>query len=300
MRTKPIVVLSSMVGAALAVVALYSSCGSTGGGNDAEAASATFFSQACAPAGPFGGGSCLSLQTPSSIQADGRQIGGFRARLVDGSGNPLPGVQICFAFENPGVATLIEPTNGCGLTDQNGLISGQFQAGNNTGSFALVATPQAGFGLQIRRTISFTQGPSRPSGGAGCSTGSDCESGECSASASVCGAGLGACCLGAQGDPCFDASSCGAELICLHNTCSAPTTPTPAGAATPVPVPTAVPVGGTCSTTPQCVAGAFCSTGDCAGLDPANECATRRADGVCCTFDAECIGGSCLGTGVCG
>src|ERR1044071_9449394 len=220
MRTKLIVVLS--FGAALAFVAFYSSCGSTGGGNDPVAATSQFVSQSCGPAGPFGGGSCLSLTTPNSITADGQSIGGFRARLVDGSGSPLPGVQICFAFENPGVATIIEPTNGCGLTDQNGLISGQFRAGSNTGSFALVATPQAGFALQIRRTISFGAGPSRPSGGAGCTEGADCGSGECSASSQVCGVGLGPCCLGAAGDPCLSSNECASDLTCFHNTCSSP------------------------------------------------------------------------------
>jgi len=268
MRKKPIVVLSSgvLVGAALAVVAFYSSCGSTGGGNDPIAATSQFVSQSCAPAGPFGGGPCLSLQTQVSIPADGASIGGFKARLIDGSGTPLPGVQICFAFENPAVATIIEPTNACGLTDQNGLVSGQFRAGSNPGSFALVATPQAGFALQIRRTIHFSSagdGGGGGAGGTGCTTGSDCPSGQCSSNAAVCGDGLGACCLSASGDPCGSDAECASSLECNGGTCGVEATPVPTAVVTAVPIPTATPAqtnGTACTANAQCQSSCCCAT----------------------------------------
>src|SRR5262245_52060013 len=161
MRKPLMMVMSSgvAVGVGLALIALYSSCGSThGGANTGSAAFGQFVSQSCSPEGQSGGGSCLSLSAPNAVTADGRSVTGFRAQLVDGSGVGIGGVQICFAFENPNVAIIIEPTNGCGLTDGNGIVSGQFQNGVNNGSFALVATPQAGFGLQARRTISFGGG----------------------------------------------------------------------------------------------------------------------------------------------
>jgi len=189
MRKPLMMVMSSgvAVGVGLALIALYSSCGSTNGGaNTGSAAFGQFVSQSCSPEGQNGGGSCLSLSAPNAVTADGRSITGFRAQLVDGSGVGIGGVQICFAFENPGVAIIIEPTNACGLTDGNGIVSGQFQNGVNNGSFALVATPQAGFGLQARRTISFG------GGGAQVSTGS-------------------------VGQPCASNSGCNSALFCSFN-----------------------------------------------------------------------------------
>ncbi len=180
---KPLMMVMSSgvaVGVGLALIALYSSCGSThGGANTGSAAFGQFVSNSCSPEGQNGGGSCLSLAAPSSVPADGKTISGFRAQLVDGSGIGLGGVQICFAFENPGVARIIEPTNACGLTDGNGFVSGQFQDGTQNGSFALVATAQAGFGLQARRTISFGGGTGGLAPGAvsqPCATDSDCNS----------------------------------------------------------------------------------------------------------------------------
>jgi hypothetical protein len=168
-----------VVGLGLGLIAFYSSCGTTGGGKGVNPAAAygQFTSQSCSPEGPNGGGNCLSLAAPSVVPADGRTVSGFRAQLVDGSGSPLGGVQICFAFENPAVATIIEPTNACGLTDGNGFVSGQFRSGTNSGSFQLVATAPAGFGLQARRTISFTNtgAPTNPGVvGTACATDSDC------------------------------------------------------------------------------------------------------------------------------
>lgn len=165
-------------GLGLGLIAFYSSCGSTGGsGVNSSAAFGQFVSQSCSPENPTGGGSCLSLSAPNAVPANGTTISGFRAQLVDGSGSPLPGVRICFAFENPLVATIVEPTNACGLTDGNGLISGQFRDGTISGSFQLVATAPAGFGLQARRTISFT-GTGVPTSpgvvGTSCATDADC------------------------------------------------------------------------------------------------------------------------------
>jgi hypothetical protein len=294
---KPIVVLSSgaLVGAALAVVAFYSSCGTTGGGNDPVAATSQFVSQSCAPAGPFGGGSCLSLQTPNAVPADGATVSGFRARLVDGSGAPVSGVQICFAFENPLVATIVEPTNACGLTDGDGRISGQFRDGVNTGSFALVATPQAGFALQIRRTISFVAPDQQPSGGGGCTLGGDCPSGECTSNPSVCPAGP--CCLNGVGDDCSDPNSCAQGLLCTNGTCREAPTPLPTGVSTPLPTPTPAGVDGPCITSANCQTGLFCGIGDGAGT--AGFCHAKQGTGGTCTLGTECITNTCTGGGQC-
>ena len=206
MRTQRVVLWSSLLAAGVAVMAGYSSCGGTGGGVNPFEAFQQFVSQSCSPAGPNGGGNCLTLSVPNSVPADGVTISGFRTRLVDGSGNPLPGVQICFAFENPLVAVIIEPTNACGLTDQNGLVSGQFRDGVNSGSFALVATAPGGFALQTRRTISFEAStvlagnvgqPCGQSGDAACGDGTFCTNNEaCFSNLSTCQRpGLtGACC----------------------------------------------------------------------------------------------------------
>jgi hypothetical protein len=178
---KPLMMVMSSgvaVGVGLALIALYSSCGSTGGGaNTGNAAFGQFVSQSCSPEGQTGGGSCLSLSAPSSAPADGRTITGFRTQLVDGSGVGIGGVQICCAFDDPAVARFTEPKDGCGLTDGNGIMSGSFQDGNNPGSFTLVCNAQAGFGLQARRTISFTSdGPPLGPGvvSSPCASDSDC------------------------------------------------------------------------------------------------------------------------------
>lgn len=208
MRTQRVVLWSSLLAAGLAVMAGYSSCGGTGGGVNPFEAFQQFVSQSCSPAGPNGGGNCLTLSVTSTVPADGVSTGSFRTQLVDGSGNPLPGVQICYAFENPLVATILEPTNACGLTDQNGRISGRFRAGVNPGSFALVATAPAGFSLQIRRTVRFTESgnpvlpgnvgsPCGQSGDAACTAGSFCTNNDrCFSQLSTCQTpGLtGACC----------------------------------------------------------------------------------------------------------
>lgn len=284
------------VGFGVGLMAFYSSCGNTGGGVNLAAAFGQFVSQSCSPEGPNGGGNCLSLAAPNAVPADGTTISGFRAQLVDGSGVPLPGVRICFAFENPAVATITEPTNACGLTDGNGLVSGQFRSGTNTGSFALVATAPAGFGLQTRRTILFV-----PSGtvvqdgnvGAPCASDTDCNAAlfcsfndTCYGGASVCTSkgGTGACCT--------DDSECLTSCDPDTNTCAA-------GAATPTPVPTPVPAGGACNSQGDCAAGLFCSSGDCGGVPAPNICSAKKATGSCCTFSNECISGTCTGAGTC-
>jgi hypothetical protein len=210
------------VGVGLALIALYSSCGSTGGGaNTGTAAFGQFVSQSCSPEGQEGGGSCLSLAAPNAVTADGRSVTGFRAQLVDGSGVGIGGVQICFAFENPGVARIIEPTNGCGLTDGNGIVSGQFQSGVNNGSFALVATAQAGFGLQARRTISFGGGggPTGPGAvGQPCASDTDCNSALFCSFNDTCFPGPSVC---TQKRPVGANNSCCADIECTSGTCSA-------------------------------------------------------------------------------
>src|SRR5438552_5439766 len=169
---KTLVFLScgSAVGLGLAMIVLYSSCGSTDSDLNPNAALGQFFNQSCAP----NGGACLTLTAPNSVPADGTTISGFRARLVDGSGVPVTGQEICFAFEDPGVAVITEPTDACGLTDANGAVSGQFRDGLNTGSFQLVANAPAGFGLRARKTVKFGAAGTPPSGGGGCQSASDC------------------------------------------------------------------------------------------------------------------------------
>jgi hypothetical protein len=221
---KPLVMVMSSgvaVGVGLALIALYSSCGSTGGGtNTGGAAFGQFVSEACSPEGQSGGGSCLTLSAPNAVVADGRTVSAFRARLTDGNGVGIGGVQICFAFENPGVAIIIEPTNSCGLTDGNGFVSGQFQNGVNNGSFALVATAQAGFGLQARRTISFGGGggPTGPgSVGQPCATDGDCNSALFCSFNDTCFPGPSQC---SQKRPVGGNNTCCADIECTSGTCS--------------------------------------------------------------------------------
>src|ERR1051325_12185633 len=125
---KTIVVLSAAVTLGLGMIGLYSSCGSTSSDVNPTEAVGQFFNQSC------WGGNCLTLTSPNVVPADGTTIAGFQARLVDGSGVPITGQEICFAFENPGVAVITEPTNACGLTDPNGGGSGKFRVGTTTGS----------------------------------------------------------------------------------------------------------------------------------------------------------------------
>jgi len=207
------------VGLGLGLVAFYSSCGNTGGGgaSTSQAAFGQFVSQSCNEAPTGGGGSCLSLSAPNSVPADGRTISGFRAQLVDGSGNGLGGVQICFAFDDPAVARFTEPKDGCGLTDGNGLLSGQFQDGTNPGSFTLVATAQAGFGLQARRTITFTSGG--PPLGPGvvsspCASDSDCNPALFCSFNDTCFPGVSQCTQK------ISSGSCCADVECVSGTCA--------------------------------------------------------------------------------
>ncbi|HSD10043.1 MAG TPA: hypothetical protein VLF14_03610, partial [Candidatus Binatia bacterium] len=111
----------AMTGLGLAMIAVYSSCSGTDGGPDPSLAAAQAVNPSCSPAGPNqAGGNCLTLAAPSSVPADGSTISGFRATLVGGDGRPIPNVQICFRFEDANVGSIIEPTDGCGLTDANG------------------------------------------------------------------------------------------------------------------------------------------------------------------------------------
>ncbi len=222
MRKPLMMVMSSgvAVGVGLALMALYSSCGSTGGGaNTGTAAFGQFVSQSCSPEGQAGGGSCLSLSAPNSVPADGKTISGFRAQLVDGSGVGIGGVQICFAFEDPAVARFTEPKDGCGLTDENGIISGHFQDGTNPGSFTLVATAQAGFGLQARRGISFTSGG--PPLGPGvvsspCASDSDCNPALFCSFNDTCFLGVSQCTQKISDTT----TTCCADVECASGTCS--------------------------------------------------------------------------------
>jgi Big-like domain-containing protein len=281
MRKQLVVLLSSTAAVCLGLgaIAFYSSCSSTDSDLDPSAALGQFFNQSCAP----NGGACLTLTTPNSVPADGTTISGFRARLVDGSGVPIANQEICFAFEDPGVATLTEPTDGCGLTDANGGISGQFRSGINSGSFQLVASAPSGFGLRSSRTISFTGAGTAPSGGGGCQTASDCGvNGQCSSNPAVCG-DTGPCCLGGSGSPCSSNAQCSSSLVCQNGTCATAPTPAPTTGATPGPA------GAPCTAANQCVSN-FCSgiTNTCLGAQ-GDPCAV---DGDCSpSFD--CVSGTC-------
>src|ERR1051326_5013133 len=266
---KTSVVFCTAVALGLAMIALYSSCGSTDSDVSPTEALGQFFNQSCS------GGTCLTLTAPNAVPADGVTVSGFRARLVDASGSPIAGQQLCFAFENPGVGVITEPTNACGLTDGNGGLSGQFRSGNNTGSFQLVANAPGGFGLRASKTISFGTPGTPPSGGGGCQLPSDCPSGACSSNTSICG-GTGACCLGGSGAPCSGDATCASTLVCtLRGPGGAPSTPTPAPSATP----TLVPPGGLCAASGAC--------------NPAANCCCSTPAPSTCTTIAACPG-ACL------
>lgn len=278
------------VGLGVGLMAFYSSCGSTGGGVNFAAAFGQFISQSCSPEGPNGGGNCLSLAAPNTVPADGVTISGFRAQLVDGSGAPLPGVRICFAFENPSVATFIEPTNGCGLTDGNGIVSGQFRSGTIPGSFALVATAPAGFGLQERRTISFGGTAIAPGNvGAPCASDTDCSDAlfctfndACFSGPSTCQAkgGTGACCR--------------ADSECLTN-CDSDTLTCAPGATTPTPAATVVPIFEACTLGSDCASGACGTATSCTTGPPC----CLGANGDPCADDSDCATNICAANSTC-
>lgn len=268
------------VGLGAGLIAFYSSCGNTGGGVNLAAAFGQFISQSCSPEGPNGGGNCLSLAAQNSISANGQSIGGFRAQLVDGSSVPLPGVRICFAFENPSVATILEPTNACGLTDGNGLVSGQFRAGTLAGSFQLVATAPAGFGLQARRTISFvgapgvTQNPGNVN--SPCASSADCNSNLFCSFNDTCFPGESTCTQKAG-----TGAVCCANEECVSGTCD--------GGACIATASGAKAVGQPCSS------GAECASGFCGGAGPV--CLGDLGDP--CAVDGDCGGGNVCTGGSC-
>lgn len=282
MRTQRVVAWGALVAGGLSALVSYSSCGGTGGGVNSLAAFQQFVSQSCSPAGPNGGGNCLTLSVPNAVPADGQTVSGFRAKLIDGSGAPLPGVQICFAFENPFVATIFEPTNACGLTDQNGLISGQFRDGTVSGSFALQATAPAGFALQTRKTISF-EGTTIIPGSDGspcgsprdraCATGLFCTTGNdgCFGNLPTCQApqGGGACC--SVGSDC--ANGCNFDTGRCNST------------------PGSIGVGGSCTVTADCQSGLFCGSGG--GIGNAGQCNAPQPNGSACSAGSQCASNTC-------
>ena len=278
---KTIVVFSTSVILGLAMIGLYSSCGDTDSEDVQSRRSVRSILQPV-------------LFRRDLLDADYRERShrGRRDRhwvpdwLVDASGSPIAGQQICFAFENPGVATITEPTNACGLTDANGNISGQFRSGSNTGSFALVATAPAGFNLRSSRTISFVSpGSPVPAGGGGCNSAADCPAGsQCSASPEC---GAGPCCLGVNNDPCTSNAQCSSPFVCSNGSCINPLpTSTPAVA----PTPTALPAGSACTTNTEC-GGLRCSSAFPGCVT--DGCCTRAA-GSSCLVGAECNSNSCV------
>ena len=140
-----------LLGAVGGLAVTFVSCGGTGGGIGDVATGNQFVSTSCNP----GGSGCLTLSAVKSITADGKSVGGFRATLNDGSGGPITNIDLCFRFEDPNVATILEPTDSCGLTGPNGRVSGQFRAGTQSGSFQLICDAPPAFNLEARRTIRF-------------------------------------------------------------------------------------------------------------------------------------------------
>jgi len=281
---KTIVVLSGAVALGLAMIGLYSSCGSTSSDVSPTEALGQFFNQSCS------GGNCLTLTSPNVVPADGRSISGFQARLIDGSGVPIVGQEICFAFENPGVAVITEPTNACGLTDANGGVSGQFRVGTTTGSFQLVANAPGGFALRASKEIDFGTPGTQSSGGGGCQLASDCPSGECSAGA-VCGGNT--CCLGGSGAPCTVPAQCASSLSCINGSCALPSTPVPA---TPTVAPALLPRGGSCTAGSQC-SSHICGSGGTSGLCSSATCCLGSSGDPCVPVagGADCASGTCNG-----
>ena len=275
---KPLMMVMSSgvaVGVGLALIALYSSCGSThGGANTGSVAFGQFISNSCSPAaasgtfnGSTGGGNCLSLGAPSTVPADGKTISGFRAQLVDPNGNALSGVQICFAFEDPGVAIITEPTDGCALTDSDGLVSGQFQDGVNPGSFQLVATAQAGFGLQARRTIDFLSPNGQPVNigpgavGQPCGSDSDCNSNLFCSFNDSCFRGPSQC------SQKISSGACCANVECASGTCADGVCQSTSSGS--------LPNGGSCTTSTECSSG-------CCDSNSGDTCQPSTSTGVKC------------------
>jgi hypothetical protein len=142
--------VSPLLACALLVLGL--SCGSTGGGAD-DPEGDGFVSDSCNP-----DSSCLSLSVnPRSLRANNADVAGLSARLVDASGTPVPGVQVCFTMEDPSAATIFDPAGGCGITDANGQLSGKLRARNRTGSFLVIVRGPNAFGLETRQTITIGQ-----------------------------------------------------------------------------------------------------------------------------------------------
>jgi hypothetical protein len=87
------------------------------------------------------------------LRANNADVAGLSARLVDASGTPVPGVQLCFRMEDASAATIFDPAGGCGITDANGQLSGKLRARNRTGSFLVIVRAPSAFGLETRQTI---------------------------------------------------------------------------------------------------------------------------------------------------
>jgi hypothetical protein len=91
------------------------------------------------------------------LRANNADVAGLSARLVDASGTPIPGVQLCFSMEDASAATIFDPAGGCGITDANGQLSGKLRTRNRTGSFLVIVRAPSAFGLETRQTIIIGQ-----------------------------------------------------------------------------------------------------------------------------------------------
>jgi hypothetical protein len=208
MMKKIKVVLASVLSVGAVALAVYS-CGSTGG---AAAEVISFVNSTCSP-----DTSCLTLTAPNTVAVG--DTDSFRARLVDGSGVPVSGVDVCFEVED-NAATIVEPVDGCGLTDANGNVSGQLQP-VITGSYQLIARA---VGLTVRKSMKFTSGtPPAPPGsvGSNCVDDADCNSALfCSFGSQICPQyGSGICnekrTSGSSADSC-----CTADSQCISGDCN--------------------------------------------------------------------------------
>ena len=123
-------------------------CGGTGGGLGAGGSGAQAVNTSCNP-----DSSCLTLSIQDrTLAADNADQTTFQATLRDGSGNFVEGVSVCFRMEDPGMATIFEPADACGLTNAGGVVSGSLRAQQRSGSSFLIATAT---GLESREKIVF-------------------------------------------------------------------------------------------------------------------------------------------------
>ncbi|MGH7855860.1 MAG: hypothetical protein ACREQY_00910, partial [Candidatus Binatia bacterium] len=197
------------------ITAGFVNCGSTGGSGSGTGDQ--FVNTSCNP-----DDNCLELSAPGRLVVG--ESGTFRARLVDGSGNPISGVQLCFEVEND-AGDIVDPPGGCGTTDANGIVSGTVRAGVE-GSHLLIASAPSGFGLTVRRRIIFTAAEL-------CTSEADCQANQfCAEGGGECELPDGACVADRANGQC-----CENDNQCISRSCPGGTCESEEVEPTPVPTP---------------------------------------------------------------